>query len=84
MSEIIIETAESITTVTLNRPEKRNALNEALIGELKDALRMTDKDESLRAVLIRGAGKDFCSGADLSALKKISESDVLRESRRRG
>ena len=77
MPEILIETAESITTITLNRPEKRNALNDALISELKAALQMEDKDESVRAVVIRGAGKDFCSGADLSALKKISESDVL-------
>lgn len=77
MSEIIIETAESTATITLNRPEKRNALNDALINELKAALQMADKDESLRAVVIRGAGKDFCSGADLSALQKISDSDVL-------
>ena len=77
MSEIITETADSILTITLNRPEKRNALNDALINDLKAALREADKDETLRAVLIKGAGKDFCSGADLSALQKISESDVL-------
>lgn len=77
MSEIIIETAESTATITLNRPEKRNALNDSLISELKAALRMADKDETLRAVVIKGAGADFCSGADLSALQKISESDVL-------
>ena len=77
MSEIIIENADSILTITLNRPEKRNALNDALINDLKAALQATDKDKTLRAVIIRGAGKDFCSGADLSALQKISESDVL-------
>ncbi len=77
MPEIITEKADSILTITLNRPEKRNALNDALINDLKAALRGADKDETLRAVLIRGAGKDFCSGADLSALQKISESDVL-------
>ena len=77
MSEIITDNADSITTITLNRPEKRNALNDALINDLKAALRETDKDETLRAVIIKGAGKDFCSGADLSALQKISESDVL-------
>jgi len=77
MSEIIIETADSILTVTLNRPAKRNALNDALINELKTALRESDDDKTLCAVVIRGAGKDFCSGADLSALRKISESDVL-------
>ena len=77
MPEILTENADSIFTIVLNRPEKRNALNDALINDLKAALRETDKDESLRAVVIRGAGKDFCSGADLSALQKISESDVL-------
>ena len=77
MSEIIYETENNIATLTLNRPEKRNALNDALINSLKSALREADRDESLHAVVIRGAGKDFCSGADLSALQKIAESDVL-------
>jgi methylglutaconyl-CoA hydratase len=77
MSEVIVETENSIQTITLNRPDKRNALNDALIGALKEALRAGDKDESLRAIVIRGAGKDFCSGADLSALQKIADSDVL-------
>lgn len=77
MSEIIIDKIDSILTITLNRPEKHNALNDALIHDLKVALREADKDESLRAIIIRGAGKDFCSGADLSALQKISKADVL-------
>lgn len=77
MSEILTDTENSIFTVTLNRPEKRNALNDALIGSLKEALHEADRDDDLRAIVIRGAGKDFCSGADLSALKKISESDVM-------
>ena len=59
--------------VTLNRPEKRNALNDALVRALKDALRDADARQDVRAVLITGAGDDFCSGADLSALRKISE-----------
>lgn len=77
MSEIIINSTNSILTITLNRPEKRNALNDALINDLKAALQTADRDATLRAVVICGAGKDFCSGADLSALHKISESDVL-------
>ena len=77
MSELIIETADSIATITLNRPDKRNALNDALINDLKAALNTANTDKTLRAVIIKGAGKDFCSGADLSALRKISESDVL-------
>ncbi len=77
MSEIIHETENNIAVITLNRPEKRNALNDALINLLKNALREADSDENLRAIVINGAGKDFCAGADLSALQKIAESDVL-------
>jgi methylglutaconyl-CoA hydratase len=77
MSEIIYERENNIAAITLNRPEKRNALNDALVNALKDALREAGADESLRAIVIKGAGKDFCSGADLSALQKIAESDVL-------
>lgn len=61
-----------IRILELNRPDKRNALNDELISALKDALREADGDESLRAIVIRGAGKDFCSGADLAALQKIA------------
>ncbi len=77
MSEITVNLENHVSTITLNRPEKRNALNDALVGGLKTALRETDADETLRAIVIKGAGKDFCSGADLSALQKISESNVL-------
>jgi len=77
MSQLVIETTDSIRTLTLNRPEKRNALNDGLVESLKNSLNDADNDRNLRAVVIRGAGKDFCSGADLSALRKISESDVL-------
>ncbi|MBK8302560.1 MAG: enoyl-CoA hydratase/isomerase family protein [Chloracidobacterium sp.] len=72
MPEILIENNGSVRTVTLNRPDKRNALNDELIAALKGALREADGDESLRAIVICGAGKDFCSGADLSALQKIA------------
>lgn len=77
MSDLIQTKENSILTLSLNRPEKRNALNDSLIDSLKDALTSADKDEELRAIMIKGEGKDFCSGADLSALQKISESDVL-------
>lgn len=72
MSELLVETSGQIRLLTLNRPEKRNALNDALINALKDAIRDSDHDDKLRAIVIRGAGKDFCSGADLSALQKIA------------
>lgn len=74
MPELITFDQNSVRYLTLNRPEKRNALNDALISALKSELRKVNDDAALRAVVIRGSGKDFCSGADLSALQKISES----------
>ena len=74
MTELLTSDQGAIRTLTLNRPEKRNALNDALVGALKSALSDADANPELRAIVIRGAGKDFCSGADLESLRRISES----------
>ncbi|MGI8838367.1 MAG: enoyl-CoA hydratase/isomerase family protein [Pyrinomonadaceae bacterium] len=66
----------SIATLTLNRPEKRNALNGAMIEQLKSSLQKANDEASIKAIIITGAGNDFCSGADLSALQKIADSSV--------
>lgn len=63
----------SVARITLNRPEKRNALNDQMLHELKQTLLATSENEAIRSVVIQGAGSDFCSGADLSALEKISK-----------
>jgi len=73
---IIYAVEGSVALITLNRPEKRNALNDELIGSLKESLRKADSNDDVRVVVITGAGADFCSGADLAALQKISESSV--------
>lgn len=73
MTNLLITNAGRVRTLTLNRPEKRNALNDSLVAELKAALSDADADDDLRAIVIRGAGKDFCSGADLESLREISE-----------
>src|SRR5919112_3456465 len=75
-SPVIYAVEGHIALVTLNRPEKRNALNDELVAALKEALRDADARETVRAVVLTGAGADFCSGADLSALRKISEGSV--------
>src|ERR671921_1680459 len=75
-SPVIYAVEGHVALVTLNRPAKRNALNDELVGGLKDALRDADARAEVRAVLVMGAGADFCSGADLSALRKISEGSV--------
>jgi len=63
---------EGIATLTLNRPDKRNALNVALVQALKERLAEAADDPAVRVVAIKGAGKDFCSGADLAELEKLS------------
>lgn len=60
--------SRGILTLTLDRPEKRNALSAALIGELNGELDRAELDAAVRVVAIRGAGKDFCAGADLDEL----------------
>lgn len=78
MSEsVLYQTENNIARLTLNRPEKRNALNDELIANLKAALRAADADKDTRACVIAGAGVDFCAGADLSALQKIASSDIV-------
>lgn len=52
--------------VTLNRPEVHNALNDTLIGELRDAFRALAVDDTVRAIVLTGAGLSFCAGADLA------------------
>jgi methylglutaconyl-CoA hydratase len=59
---------EGVLTLTLDRPEKRNALSSALIESLHAALERADLDSDARVVLLRGAGEDFCAGADLDEL----------------
>ena len=77
MTALLTEDVDGIAFLTLNRPDKRNALNDELISSLKTALGELEKAGTTKCAVIRGAGKDFCSGADLSALQKIAESDVV-------
>jgi methylglutaconyl-CoA hydratase len=73
---ILYSVDEGVARITLNRPEKKNALNDQLVSDLMSALRTTASDHSVRVLVITGAGSDFCAGADLSALEKISQASV--------
>ncbi len=68
MTILLSERRGGVLTLTLNRPEKRNALNGAMVEALHSALDDVDLDPEVRVVVIRGAGKDFCAGADLEEL----------------
>ena len=62
------EDAAGVTTLTLNRPEKLNAITPALMVDLRGQLDQIAGDESVRCVILTGAGRSFCSGHDLSAI----------------
>lgn len=74
-STIILDKAEGIATLTLNRPEKLNALNDAMAAELVDAFTQVEQDNDVRVLVITGAGRAFWAGADIkdSFLKRIEE-----------
>jgi enoyl-CoA hydratase/carnithine racemase len=65
--QILCEVSENILTITLNRPDKLNAFTGTMMTEMIDALRKANEDDEVRAVVVTGAGRAFCAGADLSA-----------------
>jgi enoyl-CoA hydratase/carnithine racemase len=68
-SELVVTTADGIARLTLNRPERRNALSWSLIAELREALAAAKADDDVRVVVLTGAGdKAFCAGADLGGM----------------
>lgn len=69
---ILYDVANNIATITLNRPEKRNALDDVTVTELKHAFLQTNDSAAVKVILLRGAGSDFCAGADLTQLEKIA------------
>jgi enoyl-CoA hydratase/carnithine racemase len=64
--EVLYSVTDGVATITLNRPERLNALNSALYHGLSEAFDQTDGDDKVRAVVVTGAGRAFCAGADLS------------------
>jgi len=74
--KLLYSVEQGVARITLNRPDKRNALDAELVGEIRQALDTSAEDDSLPLVLLTGAGKDFCSGADLAALEQLSQASV--------
>ena len=64
--QILYDVQDKVLTITLNRPEKLNAFTNTMMTELIDAFDRADADDGVRAVIVTGAGRGFCAGADLS------------------
>lgn len=69
---MLIEDRGAVRILTMNRPDKMNALNTALTRALLDALEAADAAEPVRAIVLAGAGRGFCAGADLSEFKDLT------------
>lgn len=72
---LMIEDHDAVRILTLNRPDKLNALNHALAGALIAALYAADAEKTIRAVVLTGAGRAFCAGADLSEFEDLKPGD---------
>lgn len=75
MSHLIIEDRGAVRILTMNRPEKHNALNTALTQALLDSLHAADRDAGVHAVVLTGAGKSFCAGADTTEFSALTPED---------
>ena len=71
-STIDVSDRNGVALVTLNRPDVHNAFNETLIAELTDAVRALDANPRVRAIVLLGAGKSFCAGADLKWMERMA------------
>jgi 2-(1,2-epoxy-1,2-dihydrophenyl)acetyl-CoA isomerase len=69
---VLVEDRGAVRIVTLNRPDKRNAIDIPVRLELASALESAREDNSIRAVVLTGAGTAFCSGGDITSMERMS------------
>ncbi|GAA3942129.1 enoyl-CoA hydratase/isomerase family protein [Chitinophaga oryziterrae] len=70
---ILYNVTARVATVTLHRPEKRNALNGAMVAELRTAFSIAEKDTNVKVIVLKGSGEAFCAGADLEYLQQLQK-----------
>src|SRR5208282_3040816 len=80
--ETIYEVADQVATITLNRPDKLNAWTATMEREVRSAVENAERDEDVRVIVLTGAGRGFCAGADMSLLNAVAtqglDEDVAR------
>ena len=79
--ETLYHVAGRVATITLNRPDKLNAWTAIMEGEVRAAIEEAERDENVRVIVLTGAGRGFCAGADMSLLSAVAEKG-LDEARR--
>jgi 2-(1,2-epoxy-1,2-dihydrophenyl)acetyl-CoA isomerase len=76
---ILTDLSEGVLTLTFNRPEVLNAFNDLQAEEVQEALKKAERDAAVRCLILTGAGKGFCAGQDLGAIKDRSEAVSFRD-----
>jgi enoyl-CoA hydratase/carnithine racemase len=74
--ETLYQVADRVATITLNRPEKLNAWTAVMEGEVRAAMEEAEQDENVRVIVLTGAGRGFCAGADMSLLSAVAQSGL--------
>jgi len=82
MSLILLERREAIAIIRLNRPEKRNALSQAMLEELRIAFEQFETEQDLTAVILTGSGDAFCAGTDIADLEDLDQDEARATSER--
>ena len=72
-SEILYDVSDRVATITLNRPDKLNAWTAVMEKEVRAAVHEAEADEAVRVIVLTGAGRGFCAGADMSLLSDIAQ-----------
>jgi methylglutaconyl-CoA hydratase len=76
MSSVLYHVSDHVATLTLNRPEKRNALNAQMVQELHAAIIRAGKDPQVKVIVLTGSGQAFCAGADLAYLQQLQHQNL--------
>lgn len=77
---ILYEVSDKVATITLNRPDRMNAWTPTMERDVRHAMEASSADDDVRVIVLTGAGRAFCAGADMDALKGLDPNDVRRAS----
>ena len=75
---ILYEVSDKIATITLNRPDRMNAWTAIMERDVRHAMESAAADDNVRVIVLTGAGRAFCAGADMDALKTLDPDDIKR------
>jgi len=76
---VIYEVKDSVATITLNRSDRYNAVNQDLVDGISDSLNKASNDQNVRSVVLTGSGKGFCAGADMSVFAQKATPEQRRD-----